>query len=449
MTSKELVLSALRLKETPRVPWVPYVGVHGGRLLTMTAHEYLSSVQNMVMGIQKAIDLYRPDGIPVSFDLQLEAEALGCTLLFADDNPPAVTGHILCGDKKLEELTIPSKTDARIPLVLEAARILRKNNPDIALYGLVTGPFTLALHLLGTEIFTKMYEDPDYVMALMDFCSQVAQSMSDYYIEAGCDVVALVDPMTSQIDPDSFALFVKEPMTKLFDHLRNKGVLGSFFVCGYAEHNLALMCQCRPHNIAVDENIPLSLVRDLALAAGISFGGNLKLTTTLLLGTPQECAYDALECIDTGGLRGFVLAPGCDLPMHTPIENLKAVSDLVHDSYQQDVLRNMPKSVDNIPQIDISQRYPAGKAVVDVVTLDSLGCAPCQYMMALVRSVVAAMGNHVECHEHKIKTIEGLKMMKALQVQHIPTICINGKIEFISITPSKEELTEAINKSFP
>ena len=446
MTSKELILSALKLEETPRAPWVPYVGVHGAKLLSMTASEYLTNVENIVNGIQKAIEIYRPDGIPVAFDLQLEAEALGCKLMFADDNPPAVVGHILNSDKKLKDLKIPSKNDARIPIVLEAVKILRKNNPDIALYGLVTGPFTLALHLLGIEIFTKMYEEPEYVASLMDFCTDTAMAMSDYYIEAGCDVIAMVDPMTSQIDPDSFAEFCKQPMTKIFSHIRSRGVMGSFFVCGYAEHNLELMCQCRPDNVSVDENISLSLIKDIALAAGVSFGGNLKLTTTLLLGSPQDCEYDALECMDTGGLKGFVLAPGCDLPMDIPVENLKAVSDLIHDSYRQDILRNTPKTTENIPLIDLSQRYNQGKVIVDMITLDSLSCAPCQYMVSLVRNVVDDLGENVIWEEHKVKTQQGISMMVSLGVKNIPTICINGNIEFISITPSKEEFLQALKK---
>ena len=446
MTSKELILSALRLEETPRAPWVPYVGVHGAKLLSMTASEYLTNVENIVAGIEKAIEIYRPDGIPVAFDLQLEAEALGCKLMFADDNPPAVVGHILNGDTKLEDLKIPSRNDARIPIVLEATKILRKNNPDIALYGLVTGPFTLALHLLGTEIFTKMYEEPEYVASLMDFCTDVAMTMSDYYIEAGCDVIAVVDPMTSQIDPDSFAEFCKQPMTKIFDRIRNRGVMGSFFVCGYAEHNLELMCQCRPDNVSVDENISLALIRDLALAEGVSFGGNLKLTTTLLLGSPLDCEYDVLECMDIGGTKGYVLAPGCDLPMDIPVENLKAVSDLIHDTYRQDILRNTPKTTANIPLIDLSERFNQGKVVVDLITLDSLSCAPCQYMVSLVQNVVDEMNDNIVWEEHKIKTPQGISMMVSLSVKNLPTIVINGNVEFISITPSKEEFLRALTK---
>ena len=54
-------------------------------------------------------------------------------------------------------------------MVMEAARKIRKAHPGIALYGLITGPFTLALHLMGTDIFLRMFEDESLVKEVLDF----------------------------------------------------------------------------------------------------------------------------------------------------------------------------------------------------------------------------------------------------------------------------------------
>ena len=64
-------------------------------------------------------------------------------------------------------------------MVLEATRRLRAEHPDIALYGLVTGPFTLALHLLGTRVFMDMYDCPESLQELMGFCADVGMRMSE------------------------------------------------------------------------------------------------------------------------------------------------------------------------------------------------------------------------------------------------------------------------------
>ena len=283
MTGKELIKKTIKLEEAERIPWVPFVGCHGGKLTGKNAEEYLKSSEFIVAGVNEAVKRYNPDGLPVMFDLQVEAEAMGCELAWAEDNPPAVVSHPLSSGMSLGDLKVPSVSDGRISMVMEACRKCSKNHPDIALYGLITGPFTLALHLLGTDIFIRMFEDAQYIHELMNFAKKVGIFMADQYIKNGCDIVSMVDPMTSQIDPKQFREFVLPPATEIFEYVRSKGAMGSFFVCGYAQQNIRVMCDCKPDNISIDENIPLEYVKEVCLENNISFGGNLKLTVVFSL----------------------------------------------------------------------------------------------------------------------------------------------------------------------
>ena len=440
MNSRELIEKVFHLEEVERVPWVPFVGVHAGHLLGLTAEDFLKSETHIVNGVSKAIELYNPDGIPVVFDLQVEAEAMGCELVWADNNPPAVSSHPLLEGKNIGDLKIPGMEDGRIGMIMNAARTLRERFPDIALYGLITGPFTLALHLLGTEIFIKMLEDPEYVHELLDFTKKVSLKMAGYYLDAGCDVIPLVDPMTSQIDPVSFRTFVSPPAGEIFEYIRQRQALSSFFVCGYAQQNVEAMCDCRPDNISIDENIPLDYVKEVALPKGISFGGNMKLTVVLLMGTEETVQREALECLDLSGNRGFVLAPGCDVPMDTPVRNLQAVTELVHDTYRQEVLRTLEQKEEVAEILDMKDYGHTDKVIVDIITLDSSSCAPCQYMVEAVKRVAPHFEGIVEWREHPIKDMESVTFMSSLMVKNIPTICIDGKIAFVSKTPPKQEL---------
>ncbi|MBT5427941.1 MAG: uroporphyrinogen decarboxylase, partial [Bacteroidetes bacterium] len=90
MTGKERIQKAFKNIVVDQTPWVPFVGAHGAFLTDKPADEYLKSAQNMFEGINKAIEHYLPDGIPVCFDLQIEAEALGCQLKWSAENTPAV-----------------------------------------------------------------------------------------------------------------------------------------------------------------------------------------------------------------------------------------------------------------------------------------------------------------------------------------------------------------------
>jgi len=112
--------------------------------------------------VEAAIARYRPDGFRWPSTAN-RAEVLGCQLAWADQTPPAVRSHPLSNGHKLEELRVPGPiADGSRPFWLPR-RQLSCRHPDVALYGLVTGPFTLALHLLGTDIFMNMFDAPDYV----------------------------------------------------------------------------------------------------------------------------------------------------------------------------------------------------------------------------------------------------------------------------------------------
>lgn len=444
-TGKELVMSAIRLEKTERVPWVPFVGCHGGYLISKGADEYLKDADLIVQGQLKATEIYEADGIPVAFDLQVEAEALGCDLKWEKLNPPAVSSHIL-DTKKLAELKVPDLNTARIPIMMDAAAKLRKELPETALYGLITGPFTLALHLMGSNLFMEMYDNPDGLKELIKFCTEVGKVMIDGYIKAGCDIIALVDPMTSQISPSHFREFVTPGCTELFDYIRVNGRLSSFFVCGHALKNLEVMCDCRPDNLSVDENIPLDVVRDICLERKVSFGGNLRLTTSLLNGTPDKNSIHAYQCLETGGNNGYILAPGCDIPYETPVANLQAVAGVARDSYKREIAGALASKgeTDEENLFDMSEYGRYDKVIVDVITLDSEACAPCQYMVESVKAIVPQFEDLVIWREHKIKSPESVQFMASLMVKNVPTICIDGAIKFVSVIPSRNELIEAI-----
>ncbi len=445
MTGKQLVLDAIYNKETPRAPWVPFIGCHAASLVGVNAEEYFKSADHIFQGISKAIELYRPDGIPALFDLQVEAEAMGCELKYAELNPPSVKTHPLELGKKLSDLKIPTEKDGRFPVVLASTRrICETFGAEKAIYGLITGPFTLALHLRGTDIFYDMIDEPDEMKTLMAFCRDVCIKTADMYMDAGVDIIALVDPMTSQISPDNFREFVTPFVTPVFEHVRAREKASSFFVCGYAKNNVEAMCECKPDNISIDENIPLDYVKEVCEKYGISFGGNIKLTMTMLFGTPTDNINDAKNCMAIGGTKGFILAPGCDIPYAVPQDNIRAISSLVHNEVGE--FMETTNVLDGVVY-DLPDYASADQVIIDVVTLDSDSCAPCQYMMEAVKLAAESFGDKVQYIEHKIKQKESVVCMIKLGIQNIPTIAIDGEVKYISIIPDSEALKNSIREA--
>lgn len=445
MNSKQLVLKALHNGEVDRIPWVPFVGCHAASLIGVDCEEYFKNADNIVNGVVKAYELYQPDGIPALFDLQVEAEAMGCRLVYAKDNPPAVSSHILEEGVQLSDLKIPTENDGRFPIVIDATRrIVKELGDKIAIYGLITGPFTLALHLKGTDIFYDMIDEPDEVKELLDFCKNICLNTAKIYMEAGCDIIAMVDPMTSQISPNSFEEFVSPSVKPIFDYIREQGKSSSFFVCGNAKRNIELMCKTKPDNIAIDENIPLEYVIETCRPYGVSVGGNIRLTLTMLFGSKMDNANDARNCMAIGGKKGYILSPGCDMPYATPIENVKAITSTVHGNItdvfdDEDVMAGV--------SYELPDYGKEKQVIIDCITLDSESCAPCQYTMEAILTAAAPLGNKIKVIEHKIKEKEGVACMMKLGASKIPTIVVDGEIKYISILPDKLELSQCFKEA--
>ena len=451
-SGKEILLAALKGVSNERVPWVPFTGVHAGSLIGAAPDTYLKEANLVVQGIKAVCERYLPDGVPIVFDLQVEAEILGCELEWSSETPPAVKSHPLANGGMLDSSVLPpyDLSKGRMPMIVEATRKLKQEIGDkVALYGLITGPLTLALHLRSAEFFMDMFYDPDGVVKLMDYCADIACKTAEAYIEAGADIIAVVDPMISQISADHFTQFVSSPLNKVFDKVAELEKLSSLFVCGDATRNLEVMCETHCDNISVDENVDLSTLRGVALKVGKSFGGNMRLTTTLLMGDEIASQKDAIECLDKGGTQGFVLAPGCDLPYAVPPANMEAVAKIVHDPYQLDVARNMTvaENTDSFEDIDFPDYEALDEIVIDVVTLDSGACAPCQYMVLAAKEASEMVDMDTRVVEHKIKSRDGLAYMTKLGIKAIPSLCIQGNLVYASIIPDSKTLAQAIRSA--
>ncbi|MBP3312934.1 MAG: uroporphyrinogen decarboxylase [Butyricicoccus sp.] len=452
---KELLFRTLRHEETERAPWVPFAGVHAGKLKGYTATEMLTDVDKAVESLMEVNRLYKPDGQPVIFDLQIEAECLGCDLTWADDCPPSVSGHPLDGSDEEPPETpcdckIPTKESGRIPYVLEVMRRMKENvGETTALYGLICGPFTLASHLRGNNLFTDMFDFEEEVESLFAFCNRVCMKMADYYIEAGMDVIAIVDPLISQISTAHFEQYMTEPYTELFAHIREQGAFSSFFVCGDATRNVEVMCQTNPDSISVDENVNLLAAKEITDKYNVVIGGNIPLTSIMLLGNQQDNMKFAVDLLDSVKVKkNFILAPGCDMPYDVPVENCIGVAQA---AIETDAVREMVKNY-QAEEIDTSgvvipDYANLEKPLVEVFTLDSAQCAACGYMMGAANAAKETFGDAIDMVEYKFIYKENVARCVKMGVPNLPSMYINGELKYRSIIPTKAELEAAIQEA--
>lgn len=445
MNGKERITGLLKKEKVDRVPWVPFAGVHAGKLKGYTARDVLQDKDKLVESLLEVKKIYQPDGMPVVFDLQIEAEILGCELLWADNNPPSVKSHPLADTKEIPS-DIPTQGDGRLPMILEAMKEVKDEvGDDTALYGLFTGPFTLASHLRGQSFFMDMAMDPEYCKNLLNYTAQVAKAMCDYFIEVGMDVISIVCPLVSQVSPKHFSAMLSEPYKEVFDHIRNQGALSSFFVCGNAGPNIENMCLTNPDSISVDENVDMAKAKEISDQYDIVIGGNIPLTTVMLHGTQQDNMKYVVDLLDKVGHEKLIIAPGCDMPYDLPIENTIAIQQAIVDTEKaREIIKDYTAVEEDPIEIVLPDYENLKKPFVEVFTLDSISCAACTYMMGAATDAKEHFGDAIDVVEYKFTEKESIARCKKMGVGKLPSMYLNGELAYSSIIPSREELFKKI-----
>ena len=168
---KELLFRTLR-QETERTPWVPFAGVHAGKLKGYDATEMLTDADKAFESLMEVNRLYKPDGQPVIFDLQIGGGVPGLRIDMGKGLPPSVSSHPLDGSDEEApvtpcDCTIPTKESGRIPYVLDVMKRMKDAVGDTtALLWSDLRTFTIASHLRGNNLFTDMYDFEDEAASL-------------------------------------------------------------------------------------------------------------------------------------------------------------------------------------------------------------------------------------------------------------------------------------------
>jgi uroporphyrinogen decarboxylase len=195
MTKRERVESAYALEPPDKVPFVPAVYEHKARLIGRWPSEVCRSLDLLLEALEKELEVYDPDVVTVGVDVyNVEAEAVGCKIRYFDGSPdvPAVAAPVVEGPGGLGRLRRPDPgRDGRMPLFVEAAaRLQADRGRAMIVRGALSGPFSLACALAGTEdVLIATVEDPGFVRELLAFAARTAIDFGTAFLARGVEPV--------------------------------------------------------------------------------------------------------------------------------------------------------------------------------------------------------------------------------------------------------------------
>ncbi|OPD38173.1 methylcobamide:CoM methyltransferase [Clostridium botulinum] len=329
MTPKERIVAFSKGEEIDRIICVPDMGVTMAPFIGVTARDYYHSAQLMADLEIALFKRLRHDGVSISTSLRGVAEAMGSKVGYPEYGISYLIEPAINSIDEIESLKVvdPLK-DGNLPTLLEAIKLTRDVLIDeVDVGAAMSGPFSVAASVVGTENLLKwMIKYPKKVHTLMDI---VAESNNRYIEEVAKLGVSIgfADPVssTSLISPKQFREFSLPALRKNINKIKEKtGGAPGIHICGKSKELWEDVVNAGISNFSIDNVEDLEEAKNI-MGDRVVITGNVPPVDVVYRGNKEAIFKSVKECIKKGhdSKKGYILSTGCQIPMHTPIENIE------------------------------------------------------------------------------------------------------------------------------
>ncbi len=233
-------------------------------------------------------------------------------------------------DWKNYEVPDPKKPD-RLKEIEVALKLSKASN--IAVAGVVRGPFTAAWLLTGIDRFSLLlYDDPDLIDEILKAVADFSIAGGVRMIEAGVDFISFADDYGSInspfISPVHFERHILPQLGRMVKTFKDRGVPVMMHSDGHIKPLLDLVI-----NTGINAYHPVERAAGMDLKATketygsrLCLMGNVDNKTTLVTGSVGDVIAETKECIKVGGPGGgYILASDHSIKDDMPNENIIAM----------------------------------------------------------------------------------------------------------------------------
>ena len=254
-----------------------------------------------------------------------EAADLGLVVEFPEDGLPLSKQPLLADPAGLGRLRpVEPSQGRRMSDRIAAVRALSERSAgQVPVMGWVEGAMAEAADLRGVaQVFTDTYERPEWLLELLEICTEQAIAFARAQVQAGADLIGLGDAVCSQISPKMYRQFGLPYEQRIFAAVRAMGATPRLHICGNTSRILADMVSSGAAIIDLDWMVDFGAAARL-YGEQVALCGNFDPVAVMLQGSPETIGQAVRGCLALGGPRCFSAA-GCEIPDATPDENLLA-----------------------------------------------------------------------------------------------------------------------------
>jgi MtaA/CmuA family methyltransferase len=329
MNKKQQFDKLLSSEKNQKVFFKPILMHFAARFNGTTYGKFASDYKVLVESNIKCLDYFDLDAVSLISDPYRETSAFGAKIEYIPEGVPRCLNKLVSNIDDAKNLRIPDvfKSERTSDRISGAAYYQKLLKGTVPVGGWIEGPLAEACDLAGvTEMLLNLMLDPDLSNYIMDKCMIVAKNFAKAQIDAGCDYIGIGDAICSQIDKETYDLFVKDRHKELVDYIQSLGAKVKLHICGNIEHLLPSLSNLNLDIIDIDWQVDFKKARSI-LGDNIVIKGNINPVII------QDSTIEELEdiviglCLKTHQEK-FILSGGCEICVDTPILNLMKMTEI-------------------------------------------------------------------------------------------------------------------------
>ena len=329
LTPKERVMRVFRKEPVDTMPFFSGYGMVVMPAIAKLGYRFSKVHTDANMMVQSAIESSRMfgfDSVVVPFDMTCESQALGNEISLYEDSEdilyPTIPDKVWKG---LDEVEIPDNILelGRMPMILEAIKLAKKEAPEYAIGAWQLGPFTMAGQLLELGIMLKgVFKQKVLVEAAMDKISDMIIKIGQAQQAAGADFITLreMGTGTDLISPKTWKSLIMPRVKRILAAWKSPKVL---HICGATDMIIEMMNECGADALSVDIKNTLAESRKKIGDDALLFGNFDVFALPCKEETTVEEAVEGIKANVDGGVDA--IWPGCDLWPDIKEENMRAI----------------------------------------------------------------------------------------------------------------------------
>jgi len=328
VNSKERVINRIKGEKVDRIPNLSIVMQFAAKLIGVKYGDFCTDYKKLAEGMVMASQKFGIDAVSVISDPVRETAGFGAEIIIPEDGIPHCAGEFIkeYGDIKKLKVFDPVSRPRTFDRIKGVERIKELISDEFAVLGWIEAPFAEACDLRGiNNIMFDIMDEPEFVKEMMEITLEQGILFAGAQIEAGADIIGIGDAASSLLGRKLYEQFVFDYQKRIIEAVHEMGAYAKLHICGNTAPILDLLPKTGADVIDIDHMVDFQTAVD-TLNKGACACGNFDPVGVLLMGTPEAVDEAVRGCISSDDGK-IIIAAGCEVPVDTPLENVKQIND--------------------------------------------------------------------------------------------------------------------------